>query len=702
MTRDSRAPLRLTRLALLTLATFALTACGGDGDGATVATPSTGSTGGNGGNGDQPGQTVTVKPLAGGTTYVGAVSFGDTLSVTLDQPAAGQLTVRFLDSRVGLAGSLVGEYGLDQASNTYRVSGLTAGSDAPAALATAASAITFSFSLDEGVLSGALGKVPNVKLGDGTLLQGYISAANRGAQLSEIVGTYAFLRQTGAGASAGQLNIAADGSVRVCAGQGFAADCAGGQTGSLTADADQTRYPGAYTLTLAGAKVGRVFVGRQTGQVALFVDEPGTGANDTFGNWVVRTAVALPANAIDGDWVCAEPELDANDAFTGRTRRNIVSVTGGTLAADNVPVDVPLTYNAVAGIKANGLIGGTWQATVASQPATGTLTLLPVSTKTAYQVRREPGSKRLLPAVCTPLPQPAAIATYVNAKAGDNLLVTLRDLRPTQPAIGRDQIYYKLGRYAKDPVKNFDDACENNGQNKSDKNLNLTTARIDDLTSFGCTQVVGNKPQDMKTLVVGPYGEPYLTDGHHAFTTMTEAPTGGPQSKAYIKVQDNLMNLNRATFFRTLRERKLVWLKDPDNRPVYPADLPRALGLSNGLGNDPYRSLVYFTRDIGYSQLSDASEFTEFYWGDWLRTVIDLKTVNLDNTASYLAAVRTAATAMVALSPDALVSNGKTAAQLGGLTALGESEFTKLSQPVTASSPGKLPYAVDYRLGLKK
>ena len=56
---------------------------------------------------------------------------------------------------------------------------------------------------------------------------------------------------------------------------------------------------------------------------------------------------------------------------------------------------------------------------------------------------------------------------------------------------------------------------------------------------------------------------------------------------------------------------------------------------------------------------------------------------------------------MVALAADAPVSNGKTAAQLGRLSALGESEFTKLSVPVTEASPGKLPYAVDYRLKLK-
>lgn len=204
----------------------------------------------------------------------------------------------------------------------------------------------------------------------------------------------------------------------------------------------------------------------------------------------------------------------------------------------------------------------------------------------------------------------------------------------------------------------------------------------------------------MKTLVVGPYGEPYLTDGHHTLTSIWEASSGGPQAKMWVRVQDNLSNLNRATFFRTLHERKLIWSRDGD-RPAYPADLPRSLGLKNGLGNDPYRALVYFTRDIGYTQLADATEFTEFYWGDWLRTVVDLKTVNLDDNASHLAAVHTAAGAMVALAPDATVSNGKTAAALGRLETLNETEFTALSQPVGAAKPGKPPYAVAYRLALK-
>lgn len=38
--------------------------------------------------------------------------------------------------------------------------------------------------------------------------------------------------------------------------------------------------------------------------------------------------------------------------------------------------------------------------------------------------------------------------------------------------------------------------------------------------------------------------------------------------------------------------------------------------------NDPYRSLVYFTRDIGYSQVTGAPDFTEFLWEDWFNKQI--------------------------------------------------------------------------------
>ncbi|QSA20742.1 chromosome partitioning protein ParB, partial [Vibrio furnissii] len=38
------------------------------------------------------------------------------------------------------------------------------------------------------------------------------------------------------------------------------------------------------------------------------------------------------------------------------------------------------------------------------------------------------------------------------------------ELKPTQPSVGYDQIYYKLGRYQHDAEKQFDEICEANGQ----------------------------------------------------------------------------------------------------------------------------------------------------------------------------------------------------------------------------------------------
>ncbi|EHP42541.1 hypothetical protein OR16_13529 [Cupriavidus basilensis OR16] len=603
-----------------TLATAALAACGGGGDQTQAAqTGSTGSTGSNGatsGNGGTVTQPAALAPLAGGSLYVGAVSFGDTVSVALDQPAAGQVTLRFLDSRFGLRGTLTGSY--TRSGDTYKVTKLAAASaDVPAALATAASAIGFEFVVDAGVLSGALGQVPNLLAGGGALLQGHVSAANKGAHLSDVAGVYNYLRQAGSTAAAGQVKIFADGTVRACAGAAYADNCAGGESGALAVDADQQRFPGAFAMTLGGSKIGRLFVARQDAQATLFVDEAASHADGSprNGSWVLRSAQAMAAGAADGDWLCAEPELDDGNAATGRTRRNLVSIAGNRLAADNIATDVALNYNAAIAASgaiatgANGLVSGTWQDTIAAQPVAASLALLPVSSKLAYQLRDVPGAKRRLQAVCTPLAVQTPTTTYLQAKAGDIVQVTLADLRPTQPAIGFDQIYYKLGRYAADPAKKFDDACEANGQSKA--STTAAASRLDNLASFTCTKAVGNKPADMKTMVIGPAGKPYLTDGHHTFTSVWEAADGGPQAKMWIKVQDNLATQDRATFFRTLRERKLMWLKDTANRPTTPAELPPSLGLRNGMGNDRYRSLVFFTRDIGYQQLTDATEFTE-------------------------------------------------------------------------------------------
>ena len=710
---NTKKQMRHAMLVACGAATLLLAACGG------------GSGNGDAGSSNPP--QSTLSPLSGGSIYVGSVSFGDSIAVELDKPAAGKLTLSFLDSRYGLAGKLVGDYTID-AEGIYTVSGLTAADGSvPAALASGAADIDFQFTLEDGVLSGPLGRVPNVAAGDDTLLQGYVSTSNKGAQLADIAGQYSYLRQAGNIAAVGQLKISADGSLRTCSGSIYADDCAGGESGRLEVDADQQTFPGAFSVTLGGARIGRLFVAG--GQSSLFIDEAAnaTDGSPRNGNWVLKAQSLVGGSALNGDWVCAEPELDAQQVLTGRTARNIISIENAVLAADNIPQDVALTYN--AGLAADGSIVAGFNGLVSGKQgdAAGTpLTWLPVNAKLAYQLRKVPDSAQWLKGVCVPMAAEETDTTYQGKQVptgdgtGTMLKVKLGDLHPTQPAIGYDQIYYKLGRYAVDIDKKFDEACETNGQNKIGKVSNGlgydANSRLGNLASFGCTQAPGNKSQDMKTLVIGPAGKLYLTDGHHSFTSVWESvstdPTDhggdGSQAEMYVIVKGDYSDLNRATFFRTLRANKLLWLKDNDNKPVTPYELPKQLGLQNGLRNDPYRSLVYFTRDIGYSPPSGATEFTEFYWGDWLRSKIDVKDYNLGAPgadyatalASYLKAVEDASNAMVTLQPSDIVSNGFTAAQLGGLTSFGSAEFTALSQPLSASKPGKLPYAVDYKVKL--
>ncbi|WP_406115282.1 ParB/Srx family N-terminal domain-containing protein [Streptomyces sp. NBC_01014] len=299
-------------------------------------------------------------------------------------------------------------------------------------------------------------------------------------------------------------------------------------------------------------------------------------------------------------------------------------------------------------------------------------------------------------------------------KAGELLDVTLDQLRPTQPAVGFDQIYYKLGRYTstKDEAngdfnKRFDDWCETNGQEKAASVK--PGARLSDASSFTCTVPVGKETAEtraaMKTVVVGPGGVLYLTDGHHSLTSFMEAPDGGPKTHIRLRVVDNLSGLSTAAFWKTMQENKWVWLRDENNRPITTDQLPQHLGLAY-FHDDRYRSLVYFTRDIGYQAPDDAAEFLEFQWGTWLRERVDLGAYDLSAPASYLSAIRTASETMSATPGDTVIADGRTADELGrmkewnnGKKATG-GEFGKLSAPITDAKPGKLAYALDYRAAI--
>ena len=318
------------------------------------------------------------------------------------------------------------------------------------------------------------------------------------------------------------------------------------------------------------------------------------------------------------------------------------------------------------------------------------------------------GDAAIAPAPALSARQQALMATVVGNAAHPRILqVSLAELHPTQPAIGYDQVYYKLGRYAAEEKhiadiakpKKFADLCEANGQGDVLPN----TANVAGATlaappaGYRCKAPVGSRPDDMKTVVIGPRGSVYLTDGHHTFSTFREADGGrNAQLKVWVKVSDNFSALDEAAFWTRMRAENKVWLKNGRNEAITPQQLPAAIGLRS-LGDDPYRSLVYFTRDVGYEPPEHATEFLEFYWTDWLRgqAAPDLAHTDLLDRAAYANAILLAAQAMVALGPDDVVSGGKRARDLGALDDIDRETLADLTQ-----NKGKLSYAIAYRKSL--
>lgn len=359
---------------------------------------------------------------------------------------------------------------------------------------------------------------------------------------------------------------------------------------------------------------------------------------------------------------------------------------------------------------------------------------------------------------------------FLNAKVGDVIQVSIADMIPTQGAVGYDQVYYKLGRWQgdvnrptwqADPAnqlvylnktigKKFDDYCSTIGAKGHDDFASiqaLQSAKLQDMTTFDCKEKPGTELTEMKSVVIGYDGKPYLTDGHHSMTQLKEIPDGGDKLKVWVKVNGNYSNIKTADeFWATLVKNGQAWLKDGQNHAITYQQLPKNLGListsnPNGMQNNPYRALIYFTRDIGYSQMPGAPDFAEFQWEDWFNKqitnnvikplstydtdvkrstaakVLESTTINADltvkgSTTSYLAAIANYSLLMGKTNPSEIIYGSTTAAQLGALalqanapkdsvTAAAISNFNDLTRDEVKKdksprSGGSLWYAVKY------
>ncbi len=293
--------------------------------------------------------------------------------------------------------------------------------------------------------------------------------------------------------------------------------------------------------------------------------------------------------------------------------------------------------------------------------------------------------------------------------SGDLIDIALEELHPTQAVLGYDEVYYKLGRYRanKDVVaggvnRKFEDWCEANGEGTA---ASVSAgARLDDRSSFTCTTRLGAETEEslapMKTVVIGPRGEVFLTDGHHTLTSFWETADGGPGMHVRVRVLGNLSTLSTEEFWWEMQARGWSWLYDERDQPIAPHQLPQRLGLRE-FRHDPYRGMIYFARDVGYEQLPENAAFQEFYWARWIRRSADpalsLSACDLNDLTSYLALVQATAHAMTALGDDDVVSDGRSARQIGKMPSFDASVFAKLSNPFADPKPGKVAYALEYR-----
>jgi hypothetical protein len=299
--------------------------------------------------------------------------------------------------------------------------------------------------------------------------------------------------------------------------------------------------------------------------------------------------------------------------------------------------------------------------------------------------------------------------TYCALTPGSIAEASLSDLRPTQPSLGFDELYYRLGRFefGKDKInKRFDDWCESSGL--GDAESANAQSRLSDASSFTCKIKVGSETkaslEPMKTAVVGPKGQLYLTDGHHTFTSFMEAKDGGPQTIVRLRVTHNFGDLDEAKFWEEMKKARLVWLRDAQDKEITPAQLPSSLGMKN-FGDDKYRSIFYFGRDIGYKQLSENAAFQEFYYGSWLRKhpAIKIAQYKIDTLEGYLTLLKDVTKDLSSLPDDALISEGVTASALGRMAQWNAGapetagEFAKQSAPYSEEKPGKLAYAFRYK-----
>ncbi len=173
--------------------------------------------------------------------------------------------------------------------------------------------------------------------------------------------------------------------------------------------------------------------------------------------------------------------------------------------------------------------------------------------------------------------------------------VKVADLKPTQNAVGFDEVNDKIARYS--------------SKTKGDLRDYLLVHPV--------------------PVVIGNGGRFYLTDHHHMSNALWKTAEGRNKAgintdncRVLVIVQHNRAGLDGYHFWKAMHNARLVYLFGGDGGgPLRPKDLCPHI---KDLQNDPYRSLAWEVRSrYGYAKSPHA--FAEFLWANFfrIRIVID-------------------------------------------------------------------------------
>jgi len=169
---------------------------------------------------------------------------------------------------------------------------------------------------------------------------------------------------------------------------------------------------------------------------------------------------------------------------------------------------------------------------------------------------------------------------------GQLVKVRLEKLRPTQGAVGYDEVAFRRRQ--------------------------LSALRSEERDRF-----ISERPFPA---VLGPSAEHFIIDGHHLGRALLEEGVG----MAPLSLIEDFSHLEPIAFWQVMDRRGLIFPYDVNGRCQDFEKLPKTL---RELADDPFRSLAAQVRRVG-GYPKDSTPFAEFKWADYFRCHISLAALN--------------------------------------------------------------------------